>query len=143
MQEWADLALDTARVRGATFADARVMDIRQRDISTKNGKVGALSESESLGLGIRVMANGCWGFSSTDQLTKEGVQACAAHAVSIARASALAKKRDVVLVPEQPYIDTWQHPFIKDPFAIPLERQLEILMAADSVMRKVAGVTLA
>jgi TldD protein len=142
MQEWANLALETARVRGASFADARVMDIRQRDLSTKNGQVGNLSESESLGLGVRVMAQGCWGFASTDQLSKEGVQACAARAVNIARASALAKKRDVVLVPEQAYVDTWQNPFVKDPFAIPLERQLDLLLAADAEMRRVAGVTL-
>jgi len=143
MQEWANLALETARARGAGFADARVMDIRQRDLSTKNGQVGNLSESESLGLGVRVMAQGCWGFASTDRLTREGVQACAARAVKIARASALAKKKDVVLVPEQAYVDTWQNPFIKDPFVIPLERQLDLLLAADAEMRRVAGVTLA
>jgi TldD protein len=143
MQEWAHLALETAKVRGAGFADARVMDIRQRDLSTKNGQVGNLSEAESLGLGVRVMAQGCWGFASTDQLTREGVQACAARAVHIARASALAKKHNVVLVPEQAYVDTWQNPFIKDPFALPLERQLELLLAADTEMRRVAGVTLA
>ena len=143
MQEWANLALDTARVRGATFADARVVDIRLRDLSTKNGQVGNLSESESLGLGVRVMAQGCWGFASTDRLTREGVQACAARAVAIARASALAKRHDVVLAPEDAHVDTWQNPFIKDPFAIPLERQLDLLLAADAAMRRVAGVTLA
>ena len=63
------LASSTASyAQTVTFADARVMDIRQRDLSTKNGQVGSLSESESLGLGIRVMANGSWGFASTDQL---------------------------------------------------------------------------
>ena len=143
MQAWANLALETASARGASFADARVMDIRQRDLSTKSGQVGNLSESESLGLGVRVMAQGSWGFASTDRLTKEGVQACAARAVNIARASSLAKKHDVVLVPEQAYVDTWQNPYIKDPFAIPLERQLELLLAADAEMRRVAGVTLA
>jgi TldD protein len=143
MREWANLALDTARARGATFADARVMDIRMRDLSTKNGEVGTLSESESLGLGLRVVADGCWGFASTDRLTREGVQACAAYAVSIARASALAMRHDVVMVPEQAYVDTWQNPCIKDPFEIPLERQLDLLLSADSEMRSVKGVTLA
>jgi TldD protein len=143
MQEWTHLALDTARVRGATFADARVMDIRARDLSTKNGQVGNLAESESLGLGIRVLADGSWGYASTDRLTREGVQACAARAVAIARASALAKRHDVVLVPEQAYDDTWQNPYIKDPFVIPLERQLDLLLAADGAMRGVSGVTLA
>jgi TldD protein len=142
MLAWTDLALETARVRGATFADARVVDIRLRDLSTKNGVVGGLSEDESMGLGIRVIADGSWGFAATDQMTKEGVQACAAHAVAIARASALAKVHDVVMVPEQAYVDTWQNPFIKDPFAIPLERQLDLLLAADREMSRVKGVTL-
>ena len=143
MREWANLALDTACARGATFADARVMDIRLRDLSTKNGEVGNLAENESLGLGLRVVADGCWGFASTDQLTREGVQSCAAYAVAIARASALAKRHDVVMVPEQAFVDTWQNPFIKDPFEIPLEGQLALLLAADREMRSVQGVTLA
>src|SRR6202041_3275967 len=89
MLDWATWGIETARLRGATYADARVMDVRQRDISTKNGEVGTLLESESLGIGIRVIASGGWGFASTDRLTRKGVQACAAQAVNIAKASAL------------------------------------------------------
>src|SRR5713226_4441075 len=121
MRDWANWALETARVRGASYADVRVMDIRQRDVSTKNGQVGTLTESESLGIGVRVVANGAWGFSSTDRLTRKGVQACAAQAVAIARASALAKRHDVVMAPEQAYVDSWQGPCEKDPFHVPLE----------------------
>jgi len=143
MEEWANLAIDTARVRGASYADARVVDLRYRDLSTKNGQVGTLAESESLGIGVRVIAEGAWGFASTDRLTREGVQACAAEAVAIARASALAKRHDVVLAPEAPYVDTWQSPFVKDPFRIPVERQIALLLAADAEMRKVPGLTLA
>jgi TldD protein len=143
MQEWANWALDTAQTRGATYADVRVMDLRQRDLSTKNGEVGNLAESESLGIGVRVIAEGAWGFASTDRLSRQGVQACAAEAVAIARASALAKRHDVVMTPEQDYEDTWQNPYVKDPFRIPLERQLDLLLAADAEMRKVAGVTVA
>ena len=113
MQEWTALALDTAKTRGASFADARVVDLRLRDLSTKNGEVGTLAESESLGLGIRALANGCWGFASSDVLTREGVQACAAQAVAIARASAMAKRADAEMVPEKAYVDTWQNPYVK------------------------------
>ena len=143
MQEWAKAGIETAKKRGATYADARVMDIRHRDISVKNGEVGTLAESESLGIGIRVIADGAWGFASTDRLTREGVQACAAEAVAIARASAMAKREDVALAPELAYVNTWQNPFLKDPFRIPVERQIEVLLAADKEMRKVKGVTLA
>jgi len=142
MFDLANTAIETARRRGASYADARVMDVRSRDLSTKNGDVGTLNEAESLGIGIRVIAHGAWGFASTDQLTREGVSACAARAVAIARASALAKQKDVELAAETPVVDTWQNPFVKDPFRIPVERQLELLLAADAEMRRVKGVTL-
>jgi len=135
-------SLDTARLRGASYGDARVMHLRQRDLTTKNGRVGTLSQSESIGLGIRVLADGAWGFASTDRLTREGVAVCAAQAVSLAKASALAKRGEVVLAPEKVYVDSWQSPFRKDPFEIPLETQLALLLAADAEMRRVKGVTL-
>ncbi|HWW51653.1 MAG TPA: TldD/PmbA family protein, partial [Verrucomicrobiae bacterium] len=143
MQDWGHWAINTAKRRGATYADARVMDIRQREISTKNGEVGTLAEAETLGVGIRVIAGGAWGFAGTDRLTREGVEACAAEAVVIAKASALAKRENVVLAPEQAHVDTWQNPFIKDPFRIPVERQIDLLLAADKEMRRVKGVTVA
>ncbi len=136
------LALETARTRGASYSDVRVMHQRQRDLTTKNGKVGTLAQSESIGLGIRVLASGAWGFASTDRLTRDGVASCAAKAVSIARASAIAKRSEVVMADESVYIDSWQSPFRKDPFEIPLETQLALLLAADAEMRRVKGVTL-
>src|SRR3989475_7817129 len=135
-------ALDPARLRGGSYADVRVMHLRQRDLTTKNGRAGTLAESESIGLGIRVLINGAWGFASTDRLTREGAAACAAQAVSIAKASALAKRSEVVLAREEAYVDSWQSPFRKDPFEIPLETQLALLLAADEEMRSVKGVTL-
>jgi TldD protein len=142
MWDFSTHAIDTAHLRGASYADVRVMHIRQRDLTTKNGQVGTLAQSESIGLGVRVLANGAWGFSSTDRLTREGIAACAARAVLIAKASALAKRGDVVMAAEDAYIDSWQSPFRKDPFEIPLETQLELLLAADGAMRGVKGVTL-
>src|ERR1700692_2042389 len=135
-------SLETARLRGASYADVRVMHQRQRDLTTKNGKIGTLAQSESIGLGIRVLANGAWGFASTDRLTREGVASCASQAVAVAKASATAKRHDVVMVEEQAHVDSWQSPFRKDPFEIPLETQLSLLLAADAEMRRVKGVTL-
>jgi len=104
--------------------------------------VGTLAQSESIGIGVRVLANGAWGFASTDRLTKDGVAACAAEAVKIAKASALAKRNDVVMAPEDAYVDSWQSPFQKDPFEMPLEAQLDLLLRADKEMRRAKGVTL-
>ena len=142
MWDLATACLETARLRGAKYADVRVMHLRQRDLTTKNGQVGTLAQSESIGLGVRVLASGGWGFASTDKLTREGVSACAAQAVSIAKASALAKRKEVVMAHEDAYVDSWVSPFRKDPFEIPLEKQLDLLLAADAEMRRVKGVTL-
>lgn len=135
-------ALDTARLRGAKYADVRAMHMRQRDLTTKNGQVGTLAQSESIGLGIRVLASGGWGFASTDRLSREGVAACAAQAVAIAKASAIAKRSEVAMASEEAFVDSWQSPFVKDPFEIPLETQIALLLAADEAMRRVKGITL-
>src|SRR5881397_452437 len=120
-------ALDTARLRGAAYGDVRVMHLRQRDLTTKNGQVGTLAQSESIGIGIRVLANGAWGFASTDRLNRQRVAACAAQAVFIAKASALAKRGDTRMVSVDRYVDSWQAPLRTDPFEIPLESQLDLL----------------
>ena len=143
MKEFASWALDTAIVRGATYAEVRVLDIRQRYISTKNGRTSQVRESQSVGLGIRVIAGGGWGFASTDTLTHADVDRAAALAVEIARASALTKKQDVNLVPEKKLVDHWAAPCRIDPFSIPVSSCLELLLKIDAEMRKVPGVTLA
>src|SRR5258705_13880652 len=105
------------------------MHLRQRDLTTKNGEVGTLAQSESIGLGIRVLANGAWGFASTDRLTRDGVAACAAQAGAIAKASGVAKRGDVGMAPEDGDGDSWQSPFRKDPFEIQLETKLAFVVA--------------
>ena len=67
--------LETAKLRGASLAEARIVDERNRSLATKNGKIGSASDAESLGIGIRVIADGAFGFAATDDLSREGVQA--------------------------------------------------------------------
>ena len=90
MKDLAQLALDTAVASGATYADVRVVDYHQRYLAAKNGQASGVRESESMGLGIRVIANGSWGFAATDDLTGGSIDRTAAQAVEVARASALA-----------------------------------------------------
>ena len=143
MHDLAYLALDRAVTLGASYADVRLVESAERYVSTKNGKVGQASSSETLGLGIRVIAAGSWGFSATDQLTSEGVQAAATRAVDIARASALVKNRDVALAPEQKHQATWTSAFQIDPFSVSIDRSLDLLLRVDAELRRVKGVTLA
>ncbi len=143
MKDLAQSALDTAVARGATYAEVRVMDLRERYLSTKNGRPAQVRESQSYGLGVRVVADGAWGFASTDDLTRPGVDKAAALAVEIARASALAKKQDVQLAPEEKHVDNWVAPCRIAPFSIPVSSCLDLLLKVDAELRRVQGVTLA
>jgi TldD protein len=141
MKELAGWALSTALSRGASYADVRVNDIRQRYLSTKNDQPAQVRESESIGLGVRVIADGAWGFAATDELTRNGVDRAAAQAVEIARASALCKKEDVRIAPEEKIIDRWESPSRIDPFEVPVAACLDLMLKVDAEMLRVKGVT--
>src|SRR5271155_3884809 len=143
MKDIASWALNVAAQRGTFYADARIADDRSRMLSTKNGKVGGASDSESFGIGIRVIADGAWGFAASDDLSRAAVEATAARAVDIAKASSRVKQRDVQLAPEKPVSAEWTTPFQIDPFTTSVEQNIELLLKIDSEMRSVAGVTLA
>ena len=130
-------------MRGVTYADARAVSIRNRSLTTKNGRVGHASESESLGIGVRVIADGAWGFAASADLSRAAVEAAAARAVEIARASARVKKEDVRLAPEPAAVAEWTTPYKIDPFTMSVEQNLDLLLKVDAEMRAVAGVTLA
>src|SRR6266568_4152028 len=65
MKELASWALNIASLRGASYADVRVVEDRSRALSTKNGKIGTASDSQSLGFSVRVIIDGAWGFASS------------------------------------------------------------------------------
>jgi len=136
-------ALDAALRRGVAYADVRLIESQERDLSTKNGKPGQVSSAQSAGIGIRVLAKGCWGFAATDDLSKAGVEAAAALAVEIALSSALAKKHNVVLAPEAKHEAVWTSPCEIDPFSVSVEEQLSLLLTADGELRRNPSITLA
>ena len=143
MNHVANWALNVATLRGATYADARIVAQRSRALGTKNGKVSSASDSESTGMSVRVIANGAWGFAASDNLSRAAVEATAAHAVEIAEASARVKHHDVRLAPEKAVTAEWTTPHEIDPFAISVERNIDLLLRIDSELRAVKGITLA
>jgi TldD protein len=143
MKQITGWALDVAFVRGSSYADARVVSQRSRALTTKNGKVGSASDAESIGMNVRVLADGAWGFAASDDLSRSSVEATAERAVEIARASARVKQEDVRLASEKPVIAEWTTPYITDPFSTSVEQNIELLLKIDSELRSVAGVTLA
>src|ERR1700758_5351416 len=104
MKEIANWALNVATMRGASYADVRVIVQRSRALTTKNGKVGSASDTESAGMNVRVIADGAWGFAASSQLGRGAVEATAAQAVAIAKASAKVKRENIRLAPEKPAV---------------------------------------
>jgi TldD protein len=143
MKQTVEWALNLASQRGASYADARVVDERSRSLATKNGKVGHASDAESEGIGIRVIADGAWGFAATNDLARTAVEDTAVRALAIARASAQVKRENVRLAPENSVIGEWATPCRIDPFKTSIEQNLELLLKIDAELRAVSGVTLA
>jgi len=143
MKHIVDWALNLVTQRGASYADARVVDERSRSLATKNGKIGHASDAESQGIGIRVLADGAWGFAASKDLSRGGVESAAARALAIARASAKVKRENVRLAPETPVVADWATPCKIDPFTTSIEQNLELLLKIDGELRSVGGVTLA
>ena len=143
MKDLALQALDAVTGRGVSYADVRSIEVRDREISTKNGKVGHVSSSESVGLGVRVMAAGAWGFAATDDLTRQGIETAASLALDIARSGVAAQKHRVTLAPEDKYEAVWVSPCRVDPFTISIDRQLATLLVIDRELRRQRGVSLA
>ena len=143
MKDLALQALDAVAGRGVSYADVRSIEVRDREISTKNGKVGHVSSSESVGLGVRVMAAGAWGFAATDDLTRQGIESAASLALDIARSGVAAQKHRVTLAPEDKYEAVWVSPCRVDPFTISIDRQLATLLVIDGELRRQRGVSLA
>jgi TldD protein len=90
-----------------------------------------------------VIADGAWGFAASDDLSRAAVEATAARAVEIAKASARVKLHDIRLAAEKAVTAEWTTPFRIDPFTTSVEENLELLLKIDAELRAVAGVTLA
>ncbi len=99
MDELLARALDTARLRGARYADARLIDTVEQEMAVKNGRVDGLTSRDSAGLGVRVLVGDSWGFAATRDLTAPAAEQAAALAVQLAHASALAPNGPVDLGP--------------------------------------------
>ena len=143
MRDYTERALDVAQGNGATYADIRIVRRENQSITVKNGIVQTLSLDDDFGFGVRVIADGAWGFASSNWLTEEEVTRIAAQAVTIAKASALVKKADVQIGPAEVHVDTYQTPMDIDPFDVSLEDKIDVLMAADKEARAVKGLAVA
>jgi TldD protein len=133
-------ALDLARLRGAQYADVRIVNHLEESLSVKDGIVEELNSSETEGVGVRVLVNGAWGFASSRKLTNVEIDQITAQALDIAHASGLVSGEKVDLGRKVISHGTYQTPVKIDPFSVSLEDKLALLMNADTEMGMVKGV---
>ncbi|MDY0341424.1 MAG: TldD/PmbA family protein [Coriobacteriia bacterium] len=128
-------ALDAATLAGATYADARIVETRHERLSVRTGHVEGIESGESLGIGIRTIASGAWGFAATSDLSADGIRAAARQAVALSRAAAITARTPVTLAPLESFTDTWTGPCEIDPFTVSTDDKLAVLLLADDVLR--------
>jgi len=135
-------ALDLATMRGADYADARIVQSTEQTLAVKNGAVDALSFDESVGFGVRVLINGAWGFAASRAITVEEIDRVTAVAMQIAAASAAVHGEAVTLGAAVRSRGRYLTPIQIDPFSISTEEKLNLLLKADQEMSRVQGVSI-
>jgi TldD protein len=124
----ADAALEAARARGATYADVRIGRYLNQFVVARDTMIQGVTDTESYGVGVRVIADGTWGFAATNQVTKDGVARAAAQAVAIAKANAKLQTEPVRLAPERGYGEvSWRTPHTRSAFDVPIAEKAELL----------------
>ncbi|MBM3128365.1 MAG: TldD/PmbA family protein [Chloroflexi bacterium] len=136
-------ALNVAQVRGAAYADIRVVARDTQRVAVKNGKVEAIQQDETQGFGVRVIVNGAWGFAASSRLEMREVETVVAQAIAIAKASAHVKARDAHLGEPVVNKESYETPVKINPFTVPMNDKIDLLLRADEAMRRVSGVKVA
>lgn len=124
------------------YGDARVVDIEDEFISMKNGVPEEVERRHSLGFGIRVLKNGRWGFSASYKMEKDEIKNVADFAIKLAEMSGKIEGESVKLSQEEVSRGKYFSKIEKDPFDIPVEEKINLLIACDRNMAGVKGVSI-
>jgi len=141
-----DAALQACRDLGATHADVRVERLRGQDLRLRDGRLESLSDDVTVGLAVRVVHEGTWGFASSVEVTPREAARVAQQAVAVARTSRPLNAEPVELADEPVHRGTWVSAYDVDPFSVPTAEKVALLggwsqglLAADEVDHVDAG----
>jgi TldD protein len=139
LRNLADSGLAAARAAGASYADIRINRYANQFIFTRDRRVQNIVDTEDYGFGVRVIVDGTWGFASSSVVTKDEVARIAAQAAAIARANRAINAEPVQLAPVAAYDTVWNTPVVKNPFEMPLQPKLDLLLQLNDEALKVPG----
>ncbi|OYU94052.1 MAG: TldD protein [Bacteroidetes bacterium B1(2017)] len=134
----ADAALNAAKSKGATYTDIRIGRYLNQFVVTREDKVQNIVNTESYGVGVRVIADGCWGFAAVVDAKSEADTARAAEeAVAIAKANAKLMKEPVALAAQKGFGEvSWKTPIIKNAFEVPIQEKVDLLLGVNDAAIK-------
>ena len=129
----ADIALNAATAAGASYCDVRIGRYMRQFVITREDKVQNVVNTESIGAGIRVIANGTWGFAATSDLSNTAIAKAAQQAVAIAKANAKSQTKPVQLAPVKGVGEvSWATPIKKNAMEVPVKEKVDLLLSANS-----------
>ena len=134
----ADAALNAAKAKGATYTDVRIGRYLNQFVVTREDKVQNIVNTESYGVGVRVIANGCWGFAAVVDAKSEADTARAAEeAAAIAKANAKLMTQPVILAPQNGYGEvSWKAPIQRNAFEVPIKEKVDLLLGVNDAALK-------
>ncbi|TWI91620.1 TldD protein [Chitinophaga japonensis] len=133
-KQLSDMALAAARAKGASYADVRIGRYLRQFIITREKRVQGISNTESFGVGIRVIANGSWGFAASNNVTEADIVKTAERAVAVAKANAKIMTEPVQLAPQKGYGDvSWKTPIEQSAFAVPVKDKVDLLLKVNDI----------
>lgn len=136
MEDVATRAVEAALAAGATYADARVMEIRTEAMSARNGVIEALDREERAGIGVRALIGSSWGFFAVPDVGSAAARRAGEQAAAVARASTLVPGADLALTPERPVTGHWANDVREDPWAVGLAEKGDLLESVTRSMQE-------
>lgn len=136
MEQFAKRVADTLSSKNVDYGDVRIVIRETESIVLKNGIIEALTHASDIGFGVRVLLNSAWGFASANEIKKNVADKVIRNALSIARASACVRGKEIALSPLSPQNGSYYTAVEIDPMAVSLDDKIELLMACDKAMRK-------
>ena len=129
----ADIALNAATSAGATYCDVRIGRYMRQFVITRENRVENVVNTESTGVGVRVIANGTWGFAATSDLSNAAVAKAAQQAVAIAKANSTYQTKPVQLAPVKGVgVVSWATPIKKNAMEVPIKEKADLLLSVNA-----------
>ena len=131
-KQMCDIALNAAAAVGAIYTDVRLGRYQNQYVVTREKFVENIVDTESYGMGIRVIANGSWGFAATDKLDADSIAKAAKMAVAIAKENSRLQTEPVQLAPQKGYGEvSWKTPIVQNAFEVPIKDKTDLLLSVN------------